>query len=234
MYKKLLVIFASASILALVSFSAAFVFGGSELRNAFDDGNMHWTVDDYDGPISTREFAFDAGLPLTIDVPVDLRFERGAETSMTIEGPKEVVDALAYEKGVLTLGRGSSRLGDGLRVRITAPALPGLILEAPGDVSLVKLEQDEIEVRSSGAADVDASGKVKKLVLRADGAADFDFEALETEDADVEINGAGDVDLSATGAVAIAINGAGSVTLHRKPASLKSEINGVGSVDHAY
>lgn len=233
MIKKLLVVFASAAALALLSISAAFVVGGSDFRGAIADGDFHWG-EEYDGPMATREFAFDTGKVLTIDAPVNLRFERSETVSMKVEGPKDAMKDLVYENGELSLKGSHRHLRHGLTVTVTAPTLAGLVLDAPGDVELVELQQDAIEIRSSGAADIDASGTVRKLTLEADGAADLDFREVKAKDASVQINGAGDVDISATGAVDIEINGAGSVTLHAKPASVTSQINGVGSVDRAY
>ena len=110
----------------------------------------------------------------------------------------------------------------------------GLELNAPGDVTLIGLDQDRFALSTNGAADLVAKGRVGTLKLETNGAADLNFKEVEAKDATVEINGAGDIDISASGSVRVEINGAGAVTLHVKPASLQSEINGVGSIDHAY
>jgi hypothetical protein len=236
MFKKLLIVAVSAAMLALVSIGAAIAVGGPEIQMALEDGEFEWTaeMEDYDGPIGTKDFVFDSTRELTIEVPVEMRFERSDTVSMKVEGPQDAIDDLVYENGKLDLRGSGHRLGKGLKLTITAPKLTGLRLEAPGDVELVQLDQDAFEIHSEGAADVNASGRVGSLTLVADGAADFDFEEVSAKDATIEINGAGDIDISATGSVAIEINGAGSVTLHAKPTNLKSEINGIGSVDHSY
>lgn len=235
MLKKLLIVAASAAMLALVSISAAFVVGGPEIRAAFAEGKFVWVVgDEYDGPVIAKELTLDDAKELVITMPVNLRFDRSDTASMKVEGPQEAIDALVYENGKLAFRGSGKRRSTTLEITIAAPVLPDLRLETAGDIDLRGLDQDAFALHSSGAADVKATGRAKSLVLVTNGAADLNFEEVATGDARIEINGAGDVNLSATGEVDIEINGAGSVTLHTKPARVRSEINGVGSVDRSY
>jgi hypothetical protein len=86
----------------------------------------------------------------------------------------------------------------------------------------------------AGAGNIEASGKVQKLVVEASGAGNVDLSKLETVDAEVAIAGLGNADINASGEVEAAIAGAGNVTLHRKPRRLESDIAGIGNVEHAY
>ncbi|MCB2047190.1 MAG: DUF2807 domain-containing protein [Novosphingobium sp.] len=234
MIRKLLIVAVSAAMLALVSIGAAVAIGGPALRKAFEERHVIVLGDEYEGPTTTRQFEFDAAKMLVIDMPVDLRFERSDTASMEVEGPQEAIDDLVYENGKLGFSKGGKAKHASLSVVIKAPRLLGLHLDAPADVELFDLDQENFEVQSAGAADVTATGKIAKLRLESDGAADFDFENVEVTDASVEINGAGDIELSAKGIVDLEINGAGDVTLHTKPAKLNSTINGIGDVKHAY
>lgn len=235
MTKKLLIVFTSGIVLTLIAFGLAYATGGKELRSALSgDGDFNWTLgEDYKGPKKDRAFAVDGGQTLIMEIPVELHFTRGDEARMVVSGPAEAVDSLVFENGRLALKDGKN-LRHGLDVTIVAPQLAGLDMEAPGDVTLSGLAQDQFRLTSAGAIDLDADGKVRAVSLRTDGAADIDLDQLQVEDATVRVNGAGDVSIAATGKVDVEINGVGAVTLRKKPASLRSAIHGVGTIDRAY
>lgn len=236
MLRKLLIVFASGLILSTVAFGAAWAIGGDRLRN--DIAKHGWTVDfDSDerdhGPRKTRLFAIQPGTQLAMEVPVDLEFVRGDKAEMSVQGPASVVDRLVWENGRLSLN-GGVRINHGLKVRITAPEIAGLDLDAPGDVNLHGLDQDSLRINAQGAVDLDASGRVDKTFVSAAGAGDFDLGQIQGRDATIRIDGVGDVTIGATGTVDLVINGAGNVTLLRKPETLRSQINGLGNIDHDY
>lgn len=235
MIRKLLIVFASGLALSIVCISGAWVIGGQELMTHFRDHKGGWQFDfdpDKGGPRTTRTLPFDGSSILAIDGPVNLRFTRSAKAEMSVEGPQNMVDRLSWKDGKLSLGSGN--WSGGLDVTVTAPMLAGLELSGASDVDLTDLDQPEFSLDASGAADVRASGKVRKLTVNTSGAGDLDFEKLATEDATVQIAGVGDVDIAATGAVSVSISGAGDVTLHLRPRVLTSSIGGMGSVNHSY
>ena len=234
MLRKLLIVFASGLFLALVSLSLAWLAGGEELRNEIHNDGIHWTFDDEDdGPRETRSFEFDPATPLSVRMPVELRFERGEETEMRISGRAEVLDRIEVSDNVIDMPGKSVRNG-GVRVVITAPTLAGLKLEAAGNVRLKELDQDSFTVSAAGAVDLDADGRVDTLDIETWGASDLDFRDVLARDAEVRLKGVGSADIAATGEVDVSIEGVGSVTLHKKPAKLTSQIDGVGTVKHRY
>ncbi|MEE4451974.1 GIN domain-containing protein [Novosphingobium resinovorum] len=237
MLRKLLIVFASGLILSIAAFSLAWTFGGDKMKQEF--ATKGWYFDDGDGshhdrgPRKTRVFAIQSGSQLAMDVPVDLEFTRGDKPEMTVEGPADVIDRVVWENGRLSI-RGSARIHRGLKVRITAPEIAGLDLDAPGDVDLHGLDQESLRINARGAIDLDASGKVNRMFVTSDGAGDIDLGKVQGQDATVRINGVGDITIGATGVVDVEINGAGNVTLVRKPATLRSRMNGIGDIDHDY
>jgi hypothetical protein len=237
MLKKLLIVFASGTVLCIVALGLGWVIGGKEMHDAILEGG-DYSIDfsdkeDADGPRKSRDFTIDGGQTLAIEVPVDLHFSRGDEAKMVVTGPAEAIDRLVWTNGRLSI-KGPSLRGRALRVTIVAPQIAGLDLEAPGDITLAGLEQDQLRLKSAGAIDLDAKGKVRQLFVNTEGASSLDLERLAVEDATVRIDGVGSVSIAASHLVDVIINGAGNVTLHRKPTKLRSEINGVGSIDHDY
>lgn len=236
MLRKLLIVFASGVILSIVAFGAAFAIGGDRFMREIDEKDG-WGIhaDDHDekGPGKTRSFAIVPGSQIAMEIPVELVFTRGDKAEMTVSGPAGVVDRLVWEGGRLSID-GSMNVHRGLKVRITAPEIAGLDLDAPGDVTLNGLDQQALTLNSRGAIDLEASGKVDRMVVTSAGAGDIDLGKVQGRDATIRINGVGDVTLGATGTVDVEINGAGNVTLVRKPATLRSRMNGIGDIDHDY
>jgi hypothetical protein len=170
-----------------------------------------------------------------MSLPVDMHFVRGDKVSMIVEGPKRAIDELVYEDGRLELrGPRSGRPNDGIKLTITAPTLPTLDISGPANIEIQDLRQPEFNLSMAGAGNIEASGKVQKLVIDASGAGNVDLSKLETVDAEVDIAGLGNADINASGKVTASIAGAGNVTLHRKPRRLESDIAGLGNVEHAY
>ena len=240
MFRKLLIVFASGTILSIVAFGAAWAVGGDQLRAEFARGHgWHWTIGDAEdgeedrGPRKDRTFAVDPGARVAMSIPVELSFTRGDKAEMVVSGPAAVVDRLVWKDGRLSLPAGTG-MRHGLKVRITAPEITGLDLDAPGEVTLTGLDQERFALRSEGAVDLDASGKVRQLAISSEGAGSIDLARVEADDATVRIDGVGSVTLGATRMVDVEINGAGKVTLVRKPQTLRSRLNGIGAIDHEY
>lgn len=236
MTKKLLIVFASGLVLALVLLSSAFVLGGPELNKRINDGKGFSVKIDTDkgGPKTSRTFVFDPARPLALDVPVELRFTRGDKISMEVTGPQRVVNALTWEDGKLA-SDGVIRFDSGdVEVKITAPSLTALILHTAAEAKLDGLDQPKLKIETRGAVELTANGRVDSLDLDLAGASDVDLRDVAAKDARVVTKGANDVTIAANGKVDVEINGAGSVSLRAKPAELTSRINGVGSVNNDY
>lgn len=233
MIKKLLLVAVGGITLALIAIGAAVAIGGTDLRGAFKDGHFVWDSEGYKGPVIKKDLVFDATRPLEISMPVDMRFVRGDTVSMTVEGPKEAIDRLVYENGKLDLP-GKAKANDGIKLRITAPVLPALEISGPANIQIEDLRQPLFKLSMAGAGNIEASGKVERLEVEAGGAGNVDLTNLETGDAEVTLAGFGNADINASGKVDASIAGAGNITLHRKPRELRTNVVGLGNVDHSY
>lgn len=236
MLRKLLIVFASGVILSIVAFGGAWIVGGEKLHKDLADGDgWSWTIgDDEDhGPHKSRSFAVEPGAQLAMEVPVDLSFTRGDKAEMVVSGPAGVVDKLVWQNGRLSLPHGM-HMNHSVKVRITAPQITGLNLDAPGDVNLTGMQQDRFTLNSNGPVDLDAQGKVRQLFVSVAGPGDIDLGKVEGQDATVRVDGVGDVTIGASGTVDVEINGVGDVSLVRKPQVLRSRIHGLGSINHNY
>ncbi|GGZ05278.1 GIN domain-containing protein [Novosphingobium colocasiae] len=238
MVRKLLIVFASGMVLAVLAFSAAWLVGGKTLHDQIASGDgFEWTIDDdgheEHGPRKRINLPLDPGKTVAIAVPVSLEFARGDQARLEIAGPAAAVERLAWKDGRLSL-RGGGKLDRTLHVTLYAPQVPALALDAPADVTLAGLDQEDLRIDADGAVSLDASGKVRRMVVNARGAGSFDLADVEGDDATVRVDGAGSVDIAPRHLADVEIRGVGSVSLHRKPQVLRSNVYGIGSIDHDY
>ena len=235
MTKRLLIVFFSGLVLALALLSTAWLAAGDRFTSDIrKQGSWTFLSDDDDkGPRVTRTLDYDGTRPLVIEAPVNLRFQRGSDARMTVEGSQSMMDALRWKDGRLYL-EGSHVMRHALKVTVVAPQLPGITLQGAGKVELEGLDQPALAIELRGAGDIDANGKVARLDVTVRGAGDVDLARLEAIDATVHASGVGNIDISATGKVDLVVSGAGTVGLHRKPSQLTSRVSGVGSVNHDY
>ncbi len=237
MTRKLLIVFASGLVFAIILLSSAWVVGGEALKANIAKGEG-WGInigdDDKPGPAATRTLALGDTKLMEIEVPISLNYTRDAKSEMTVSGPEKLVNALRWENGRLFMEGRSFNFGRGLKVTITAPMMPDVDVKGASDMDLTDLDQPSLTIDAAGALELDGRGKVPTLVIDTKGASNIDLSEVEAKDATVRIAGAGEVDISASGKVDATISGAGDITLHRKPEELTSRINGAGSIDHDY
>jgi hypothetical protein len=98
-----------------------------------------------------------------------------------------------------------------------------------GDVILKELDAGSLDFSLSGAGNINADGKAKDLQLRISGFGNFNGGDLQSQDATVNISGAGSATVWAENTLDAGISGAGSVNYYGNP-RVSQQISGVGSV----
>lgn len=240
MTKKLLVVFASGLVLSILLLSLAWVVGGQNFVTQMKNGHgWHMTFDDDDDDnghlvMSTRTLAFDDTKLLEIDGPVTLNFQRSDTREMTVKGPAKLIQAVRWENGRLWLTEDHMFRHHGLELNVTGPTMPALLVKGFGNVELKDLDQPTLDLRFSGAGNLDASGRANAVTLTSSGAGNMDLSDLDAGDATIKASGAGNVEINARGKVDVDASGVGNVTLHRKPAQLTTRSSGIGSIDQDY
>jgi len=235
MTRKLLIVFASGLVLAMVLLSAAWAIGGQAMLARIDkQGGWNFTFDEgAEAGSASRTLTFDPAQRLAIDAPVRLRFTRADQSRMTVRGPERLLAGLRWQDGRLWLDHhGISH--HTLVVDIAGPRMPDLAFQGAGMAELDGLDQPALTIDLSGAGSIEARGRVERLTVNSSGAGRIDLEDLEARDANVSSSGVGLIDLSATGKVDASLSGAGRIALHRKPAQLSSSVSGMGVIDQDY
>jgi len=234
MIRRLLIVAASAMVLAIISLSVAGVTGGNEIATYIGKhGTLVWDDDDDEERV-TRTLEFDPTRPIEIDAPVRIDFTRGDKPSLEARATPSMMEALQWKDGELSFGGKPGPFHGTIRLKIVAPTMPSLTINGPGNVELHDLQQPGFKLTLNGPGNVEASGKVETLAVDASGAGNLDLESLEATNAQVHVAGIGNVDLSVTGTLEADISGAGNLALHRKPQVVKSSISGIGNISHDY
>jgi len=183
---------------------------------------------------------------IVINTTMDVKLTQGTENSISVKNGTldkklitEVKDNVLYLKG---------KSGDD--VIITFNKLNKIEVLSSADVkSTNQISTDKLEVDLTGSAsDIDMDVNVKELVTSIAGTGDVKYKGtadthsivvkgagdvnaynLETNNTNVEINGAGDARLNVKQNLTGTINGAGDVKYLSEPASKDIKVNGVGT-----
>jgi len=96
-------------------------------------------------------------------------------------------------------------------------------------VKLRDLQATTLRIDGSGAIKVDIAGKVTRQKVDLSGAGSYQAEGLVSDDAVVEVSGAGKAVVNASNSLAVDISGAGKVEYLGDP-KLKQTISGIGKI----
>lgn len=173
--------------------------------------------------------------------PFTVRVHTGGGTAVRASGPDQVLERLevTVRKGELVVGtqRGSWFSGFNWRkqgpttIDVSLPALAGVALDGPGDVtvdrararhfaaslsgpgnlSIGAVQANSIDLNLTGPGDLTVAGRAATARVRLTGPGDIRATGLSVRDADIVLNGPGDVTLTATGVAGGALNGPGSI-----------------------
>lgn len=83
----------------------------------------------------------------------------------------------------------------------------------------------------AGAANISLSGSTEELTCRINGAGEVDAKDLTAHDAMLQINGAGDITATATLSLDASINGAGKIGYYGRPADIRQQLAGAGTIE---
>lgn len=115
-------------------------------------------------------------------------------------------------------------------LRITLPDLAGVSTQGAGKVRIAEVKNDRLELHSSGAAEINASGQSRFVEVGSTGAGKIDAGNLRAEKVLVSVTGAADVDVYATEQLDATVSGAGQVSYGGDPKVVNKNVSGVGSL----
>ena len=147
-------------------------------------------------------------------------------------GRTETQQPIRMKLGVRTLLAFESRTAGAISIGPLSSESLALALAGGGSIRLDRLENARsLDVRITGAGEVAIDGgKVMAQQLAIAGMGTYVAPKLDSERAQVAIDGNGDVQLAASSTLAVRIGGIGHVRYHGDPAVTRS-IQGIGSIE---
>jgi hypothetical protein len=117
----------------------------------------------------------------------------------------------------------------GLTARVSAPDLQEIKASGISKVGVGGVSNEALRLELSGAGDIEAKGKTKKLTLEVSGAGGIDADELQAEKVEIDMSGAGTIDVAEPKELIVRISGAGSVRYGGQP-KIQKDISGAGKL----
>jgi hypothetical protein len=104
-----------------------------------------------------------------------------------------------------------------------------VVLSGAGDIRIDSLTATDLLITVSGAGDIEFAGQVEMQVITLSGLGNYDASDLESQEATVQIGGAGSATIWVRATLDVTIGGAGDVDYFGNP-TVTQDITGVGNI----
>jgi hypothetical protein len=118
---------------------------------------------------------------------------------------------------------------DDARVEVSSGMVHAVRLEGSSDVSLGRLDADDLSIDIAGSGDVEAEGTVEHLIATIEGSGSADLSDLAARTASVSIAGSGDADVNVADRLDVTVRGSGDVSYRGNP-RVSQSVAGSGEV----
>jgi hypothetical protein len=183
----------------------------------------------------TRELgAFDS---ISMQGAARLEITVGPTQSVVVEGRERSVGRVTTEVRDKTLYIETRRKdwfvstsGQRLTLRIAVPKLAALRLEGGNDVRLTGFDGGSSTINATGAAHIEADGRLDTLNVHMAGAGHADLSKLTANDANVTVDGVGSVIVHPQDSLDATMNGVGAILYTGSPRRVNTRMNGLGTI----
>jgi len=207
------------------------------------------------GQMVSRDFDVEDFNALDIDGSYEVTWRQGDNVSVTVEMQENLFDFLRVTVRQDTLHVDSTRnfrtsSGNRPRIYIYTPYLEmvsfsgavsadnwdtiygeSFSLDGSGAASInMSLEVEMLEIDLSGAGDFTLSGSAYVTDISVSGAAEISADDLQTNEATIDLSGAGSVDIAVSDELSVDISGAGRVRYTGSP-TIDQNISGAGRLE---
>jgi len=175
-----------------------------------------------DGGLVTRTLAWTGDDKLGVAVNGHVRYVQGANAKVQITGPRELVDHIIVDHGVIRSDYRNwwegVRWGWGpssdLRILVVAPHLDKASVSGSADLDLGQLKQNELDLGVSGSGRVSASGPIRTLRLHVSGSGGAKLSGLSADEMQASLSGSGWIEAAgAARSLSLDISGSGHANL---------------------
>lgn len=117
-----------------------------------------------------------------------------------------------------------------VKIRISAPDIENLNLSGASKVSIVNLDNESLNVDSSGASKITGEGQTKNLTVEMSGASKFEGEKLAAEKVSVDASGASKALVSVKNDLKADLSGASKVVYYGNPTNIEKKTSGASCI----
>ena len=221
---------ASIGLVLAVLFFGLAIFTAPRSFDPMRNFNFKWNDKDDTTPPTVRQWAWDGGDTLQINIPANIRIVPGGPPTVILRG--EDLDQVNVDHGAVTAPDGSVFSHDRwIEMELHGVTLHQITLRGVGKLNLGRLVQDRLSLLISGAGDISADDShIGTLDLDISGAGNAQLRRVAADHVRVTISGAGHADISPITDADVTISGVGNVRLATKPTNLTTHVSGLGSV----
>ena len=155
------------------------------------------------------------------------------EPGLEVEGDDNVLSVVTSEVSNNVLRLRNTKNYDSsepVKFKISVPNLEGLSVSGAGSIDIKGLNNDKLEIDSSGAPTINVTGKTKLIDIDSSGAGKIDTHNLHASRAVVDSKGVAQIDLDVADQLDVTISGPSSVYYKGDP-KVNKTINGPGRVE---
>jgi hypothetical protein len=200
----------------------------------------------------TRDLPWNGGDQFGVAMSARVSFTQAPQTRITVTGPREVLDRMVVENGVVRMRPGLwSWNWNGPQVTITAsaPHVRTVIAAASARIETSALQEPNLNLRASSSGSIrtmvktgmlktDASssgqvharGSADRVAVGVSSSGRVDLNGLAVQDADVNASSSGSAELSPTRSARVDASSSGHVRLLQRPAQLDTRTSSSGHV----
>lgn len=165
---------------------------------------------------------------------VNLEVDAGKEFIVSVEADDNLLQYIKTEVNGNTLkiySEGNISPTAKLNVKISMPVLEGLDISGASDAKVMNVKADSLELKASGASEINIVGEANELKAEASGASEINAENLRTQSAEVDANGASSAIVSATDELNVDASGASKISYTGEPKNIKQNASGASSIN---
>jgi hypothetical protein len=155
------------------------------------------------------------------------------ERSLELEGDDNLLPLITTEvkNNVLHVGgKQGFSTSKPIRVKITMPDIAELSSSGASSITLTDVKNEKLEIDTSGASNINASGETKTLAIDMSGASNVNTQGLRAANVSIDSSGASNAKVFVTEELTANLSGVGNVSYKGDPKIVNKEISGFGSV----
>jgi len=188
------------------------------------------------GVLQTQQRTISDFQTLTSNIPATIILTQGEATSLIIDAEDNLLPIIstATSGDHLTISNTTGfSATQPITIHLTTKTIEKLTVNGSGNLKLLKIDTNDLEINVSGSSRVSGSGKSTNLALNANGSTKLELANLLTSSCTLVFNGASNGNVNVTKSINATLNGASSIRYLGNPSDIKTQVTGASSISKA-